>query len=78
MFNMLRYEMAAFHVIFFVWYRVDISQKYCYIYSNNRKSWKKEEIMENIYGMIPLAVFTLLAVMYHVGHKEYDKHHPDS
>jgi len=29
--------------------------------------------MENLYGMIPLAVFTLLAIMYHIGHKEYNK-----
>ncbi len=24
-------------------------------------------------GMIPLALFTLFAVMYHIGHVEYDK-----
>jgi hypothetical protein len=29
--------------------------------------------MENIAGMIPLALFTLIAVMYHVGHNEYKK-----
>ncbi len=25
-------------------------------------------------GMIPLALFTLFGVMYHIGHVEYDKH----
>jgi len=29
--------------------------------------------MENIIGMIPLALFTLVAVMYHIGHNEYKK-----
>ena len=29
--------------------------------------------MENIYGMIPLALFTIFAIMYHIGHIEYDK-----
>jgi len=29
--------------------------------------------MDNIYGMIPLVLFTAFAVMYHIGHIEYDK-----
>ena len=29
--------------------------------------------MENIIGMIPLALFTLVAIMYHIGHNEYEK-----
>jgi len=34
-------------------------------------------MLENLYGMIPLAVFTLLAIMYHIGHNEYNKkYHP--
>jgi hypothetical protein len=27
----------------------------------------------NIIGMIPLALLTLVAVMYHIGHNEYKK-----
>lgn len=30
-------------------------------------------MLENLYGMISLAVFTLLAVKYHIGHNEYVK-----
>lgn len=29
--------------------------------------------MENLYGMIPLTLFTIFAILYHIGHKEYDK-----
>jgi len=29
--------------------------------------------MENYIGMIPLTLFTLFTVMYHVGHEEYKK-----
>jgi hypothetical protein len=29
--------------------------------------------MENLVGMIPLALFTLVAIMYHIGHNEYKK-----
>lgn len=29
--------------------------------------------MENLLGMIPLALFTLIAIMYHIGHNEYKK-----
>lgn len=29
--------------------------------------------METFIGMIPLALFTLIAIMYHVGHNEYKK-----
>ena len=31
--------------------------------------------MENLYGMIPLTLFTIVAIMYHIGHIEYDKQH---
>jgi len=29
--------------------------------------------MENIYGMIPLTLVTIIAVLYHIGHIEYEK-----
>lgn len=29
--------------------------------------------MENIIGMIPLALFTLIAIMYYIGHNEFKK-----
>ena len=29
--------------------------------------------MESLYGMIPLALFTLFAVVYHIGHNEFTK-----
>jgi len=29
--------------------------------------------MENLYGMIPLALFTIIAIIYHIGHNEYKK-----
>ena len=29
--------------------------------------------MNNLIGMLPLALFTLVAIMYHIGHNEYKK-----
>ena len=31
--------------------------------------------MENLCGMMPLVLFTIFAVMYHIGHNEYNKKH---
>jgi hypothetical protein len=33
--------------------------------------------MENLYGLIPLILFTLVAILYHIGHNEYDKKYGD-
>jgi len=32
-----------------------------------------EKIIDDMMAMSPLILFTLFAVMYHLGHKEYDK-----
>jgi len=32
-----------------------------------------QKIIDDIIAMLPMIIFTLLAVMYHFGHKEYDK-----
>jgi len=32
--------------------------------------------MENLYGMIPLVLFTAFAVMYHIGNNEYNRKYP--
>ena len=29
--------------------------------------------MENLYGMIPLTLFTIFGLIYHIGHVEYEK-----
>jgi len=33
--------------------------------------------VENLYGMIPLTLFTIFGLIYHIGHVEYDKTYKD-
>ncbi len=34
--------------------------------------------MQDLIGMIPITLFTIFAVLYHIGHVEYDKTHKHS
>ena len=34
-------------------------------------------MLENLYAMLPLVLFTVFAVMYRIGHVEYKKRHSD-
>jgi hypothetical protein len=37
------------------------------------KEIEEDKTMQDYIGFIPLALFTIIAIMYHVGHNEYKK-----